>query len=147
MTEPVPTSSRVTPPKPRRRWVNWLLMLVIFVAGAIAGVAFTIAIGARMLHRAVQHPWEAPQRITARLTRRLDLTPEQANRVHEILTTRQKALMNIRRDAQPKVEAELNELDADITHVLDARQQQTWHELLRSFRENWIPPIPATQPE
>jgi hypothetical protein len=134
-----------TPPplKSRRRWRTWLLALLIFVGGGAVGSAFTAIAIIRTFHHALMHPEEAPARITARLKRPLDLTPEQSAQIRQIIASRQQSLTQIRREVQPQIEEQLTGLESEIAAVLNPQQQQKWHGMLARLRENWLPPIPS----
>jgi hypothetical protein len=130
-------------PSRRRRWRTWLFALFIFLGGAALGSALTAGAIFRSFRHAMMHPEEAPQRITARLKSGLDLTNEQADQVRAIITRRQQSLMQIRRDVQPRVELELDQLESEIAAVLYAGQQEVWRTLATRFRRNWLPPVPT----
>ena len=138
-----PGSPVVPLPRPRRkRWVSALLALVIFGAGFIAGAGgAVIAILKRVQHH-IQHPEEAPQRITGRLKRRLGLTDEQAARVKAIVSDQQQAIFAIRREAQPRFMAELDRTRSRIDDALDAEQKAKWGRMFDRLRQRWIPPLP-----
>ena len=148
MTNPsAPTPPPVKPPaKRRRRWRTWLLALLIFLGGGAVGSAFTAVAIFRGVHHALMHPEEAPARITARLKRPLDLTPEQSAQIRQIIASRQQSLTKIRREVQPQIEEQLTGLESEIAAVLNSQQQQKWHGIIARVRENWLPPIPSTQP-
>lgn len=141
----------IQPPQPsspvikRSRWRGWLIALLIFAGGAAFGAGVTLVVSVRVIQQAIQHPERAPARLTARIAKRLDLSVAQRRQVLQILTQRQRALQQIRREVQPRVETQLSQLDADISTVLDARQQAEWKQMLSSVRENWLPPV--DQPE
>jgi len=125
-----------------RRWLTWLLMLVVFFSGLAIGIGGTsITILNRILD-AFHHPEKAPQRIAARLQGKLDLTDEQTVKVEAIVQTRQRELQKIRREVQPRVESQLDQVEQEIAEVLDEAQQAKWHALIRHWREVWIPPLP-----
>jgi len=127
-------------------------MLIVFVAGFVIGggmgVVGTVNAIQKALVHAVHHPEEAPPRITRRLTRRLDLSEAQAEEVLLIVTEQQQDFFAIRREVQPRVEAELDETYNRITEILDGRQKVEWKKLYNDLREKWLPqPPPArTQP-
>jgi hypothetical protein len=130
-----------SPTPRRRRWKTWLLALLIFLAGGIVGGVLTAGAIFRSVHRAIAHPEEAPQRITARLSRRLDLTDDQREKVHQIIASRQQSLLEIRRDVQPRVETQLEQLESEIAAVLNAKQQDEWRTMVNTFRNTWLPPV------
>ena len=53
---------------------------------------------------------------------------------------RQAALLKIRRDVEPRVLVELDQVEAQIAAVLDARQQDKWHKMFGDLRAAWLPP-------
>ena len=130
------------PVPPRRRWTSWLLVLSIFIGGAACGAGLTIVIAIRGLQNAIQHPEEAPARISLRLARRLNLTPSQRIQVEQILARRQRRLQEIRREVQPRVERELADLESQISDVLTPDQKMRWTTMFANLRENWLPPPP-----
>jgi hypothetical protein len=125
----------------RRSWKTWLLALLIFLAGSVVGGAFTAGVIARSVQRAIAHPEEAPTRITARLARRLDLTDDQRERVRQIIASKQQSLLEIRRDVQPRVETQLEQLESEIAAVLNPKQQEEWRTMVTTFRKTWLPPL------
>jgi hypothetical protein len=135
----------LSPPTPhrRRRWKTWLLALLIFLAGTLFGGALTAGAIFRSVHRAIAHPEEAPQRITARLSHRLDLTDDQRERVRQIIASRQQSLLDIRRDVQPRIETQLEQLESEIAAVLNPKQQEQWRTMVSTFRKTWLPPVAA----
>jgi hypothetical protein len=128
------------------RWRRWLFALLIFLGGAACGAGITIVVVARTVHHIMTHPEEAPHRIAARLSHRLDLSKEQTAQVEQIIRNRQGQIIEIRRDMQPRIESQLTQLESDIAAVLTPPQQQKWHALVTTLRSNWLPPVPSTMP-
>jgi len=120
--------------------------VVLFGSGVVVGGGVTVIVIVRHAQHMAQHPEEMPARATARLRRALDLTHEQADQVRGILTERQKSLMQIRTEVQPRVEAELDCVEAEISAVLTDDQRTQWHALFTRLRNKWLPPLPTTQP-
>ncbi len=147
---PPPLPQGYTLPARRpRRWVRVLLAFVIFFGGVTVGSAGTIIVAVHRIRYIIQHPQEAPQRLTAMLRRRLDLTPDQADQVEAIIAVRQRHLQEIRRENQPRVDAELEGLRHDIDGVLDPEQRDKWDTMFDDAITRWLPPPPplsATQP-
>jgi len=140
-----PESAALLPPQGRRWLVTLLLSLVIFVSGFATGGGTAVVLLARYTRENVTNPPLAWQRLLSFLERRLDLTEQQTRQVARILKTRQTKFMEIRRDVQPKVEAELSRLEQDIETVLTPQQQEEWREMIARLRSKWIPPLPPRQ--
>ena len=137
---PDPVASLVPPP--RRRWTRLLLALLIFLSGVGVGVGGAlIVVRHRVLH-AIHHPDEMPALLAARLRHRLRLSTEQVQRVETIFTQRQHALQEVRRRAQPEVEAELERVEQQVAEVLDEQQRQAWHRQFQQLRDTWLPALP-----
>jgi hypothetical protein len=122
--------------------VRVILALVIFFGGMAVGSAATVAIAVHRIRYGLRHPEEAPARIAAVLTRRLDLSEDQREKVTELIAERQKHLQAIRRRDQPEVEAELQGLRQDIDGVLTPDQQAKWHDMFDDAIAFWLPPPP-----
>jgi hypothetical protein len=138
------TTSTPLPPR-RGRWRSWLLALLIFCGGAACGSGLTAVLAVRAIRHNLQHPETAAARITARLSRRLDLTSAQAAQVEAIIAARQQNLQRIRRQVQPQVELELLGLETEISGILTPAQQPQWKTMLTTLRENLAPEAAATR--
>ncbi|MBI2195263.1 MAG: hypothetical protein HYU36_25055 [Planctomycetes bacterium] len=139
------TETRLTPLSKPRRWKTLFLATVLFLSGIALGGGAAVWLIRRQVIYALHHPEEAPGRILPILRRRLDLTDDQARKVKEILHRRQASLQDIRREVQPRVEAELDLVEKEVADVLDDGQKEKWHKNLRSLRATWTPPALAPQ--
>jgi hypothetical protein len=136
------------PPPRRRRWLTALLMLVTFICGGIVGGGAVAKFIETRVQEAIHHPERMPHRVAARLARRLDLSETQHAEVLKILQRRQQELFAVRAKFQPQVEAILDSIEGDVSHVLDAEQQKQWQQDAQRFRERFTPPMPKTgEPE
>ena len=88
-----------------------------------------------------------PRRIAAHLRFHLGLSEEQTRQVEAILHQRQAALQVIRREVQPRVMAELDQVEAEIAAVLDDSQREHWHLMFARLRNTWVPPLPEKAKE
>lgn len=146
MTQPDVLPEVLPPPRPRtRRWRRIVLALLIFIGGAACGAGIATVVIVRSVQHSMRHPELAPARVTDRLTRRLDLTPAQADQVRQIIRTRQQSLLDIRRDVQPRVDMQLTALEDEIDAVLNDEQREKWRALVQQFRKTWLPPMPTTR--
>jgi hypothetical protein len=138
-----PISDSLPPaPLPRRRWLTALLGMLIFVAGAACGAGFTVVVVANRVQHAIQHPEEAPPRIAARLKWRLGLDDDQQAKVEAIVAKHQVELLAIRREFQPKVVDQLEQVRDEISGVLNDSQRERWTKLFDEVRERWLPAMP-----
>lgn len=139
-------SSRVTRPG-RRCWRRVLMVLLIFLGGAACGAAVATMAVRHAVHHTIQGPDTISAHITSRLAGMLDLTDDQSVQVREIILRRHNALIDIRRDIQPRLEAELAVLEEEIAAVLNEQQRTKWHAHAASVRAHWLPPIPDSPTE
>ncbi len=142
--EPEGSSSLEERPLPIRRpiWKPVLLSLVIFASGAIVGTCSTLMLIRNQVHYRIHHPEEMPGNVASRLQRKLDLSDVQTEQVLTVLTERQQAIQQIRRDFQPKLEAELDQLEKQIGDLLDDSQSTTWRQKFQAMRAEWLPAAP-----
>jgi hypothetical protein len=131
------------PPHGRRRWVSLLLSLVIFASGIVIGAAGAAGFIRREILHVLRDPGAVPDRITQRLKTRLSLTDEQADKVQDILETRQRSLQAIRTRIQPEVVKQLRLAKEEVGDVLDDRQRERWEADFDRLRELWLPSMPA----
>jgi predicted Co/Zn/Cd cation transporter (cation efflux family) len=116
--------------------------MLIFVAGAACGAGFTVVVVANRVQHAIQHPEEAPPRIAARLKWRLGLDDDQQAKVEAIVAKHQVELLAIRREFQPKVVDQLEQVRDEISGVLNDSQRERWTKLFDEVRERWLPAMP-----
>lgn len=131
----------------RRRWVSILISLVLLGSGAILGAGVTVLVIVRQVQYRIHHPEQFPRLMANRMSRRLDLNADQHTQVERILREHQRALMTLRQQMQPRLEAELDAIRSDIAGVLNANQREEFEDWLSRLRRNWIPQIPNSQPE
>jgi hypothetical protein len=141
-TSPLPPA---LPARPRRRR-RIIAAILIFLGGMICGAGLTVIVAVHNIRHAIHHPEEVPARITRYLTRRLDLTDDQASQVEALIAQRQANLQAIRRETQPRVAAELTALRAEIGQVLTPDQRDKWDEIFDEAIDRWMPPPPPAPP-
>lgn len=137
------SSQPVQPSAPRRkRWRSVLFGIVILLCGIAIGAGGAVIVIRHVVLHAIQHPEEAPQRMTNRVRRMLDLSEHQAAEVKKILTERQKAILGLRRQIQPQVENELDKAKEDVAAILKPEQAKKWRERFDRLRI-WFPALPS----
>jgi len=131
----------------RRRWIRTaLLALIIFVSGVLVGGGLTFKFITTGFKRYFQEPEALAESITHRMKKRLDLTDEQAVQVRRILLERHKALQSLRKEIQPRLEAEIERTRQEVTAVLTSEQARKWEKRFRHFSKYWLPSPPGHPP-
>ncbi len=114
-------------------------MLVMLASGMVIGAGgAAIFIRNRVISH-IHEPERMPERATKVLTRRLDLSEEQAAEVERILAYRQQELLTVRRETLPRVHEQLDLLEQDIAAVLREEQQAKFESDFQRLRETWLP--------
>ncbi len=129
----------VAPPRRRRRWVSVLLVLVIFVAGMIAGGAGTIKVLQNRTLWRLRHPSEAAALDAAKLRGELKLNDDQTRQVERIIAQRQERLVRA-------LSYEIRLLETQVAEILNEEQKRIWREKLDRFRQNWEAGSDSTGP-
>ncbi len=143
--EPIIDPSNLLPTavKPRRRWLTALLGVLIFGAGFACGAGFTIVVAVHRLQYAIHHPEEAPARVASTLQRKLRLDDAQKAKIEAIVAKHQVELAAVRREFQPRVIEQLEQIRDEIGQVLDDSQRERWTKMFDTVRDRWLPPIPV----
>jgi Spy/CpxP family protein refolding chaperone len=121
-------------PVKQTRYRAALLLMLTFVAGALAGVAtdrLALVRQHRMLPRGGLH--FSSGRIAARLDRELNLSDPQRAQVERILEERRKTIDALWMRVQPDVRAEIARGDAEIEAILTPEQREKFVEI----RDRW----------
>jgi hypothetical protein len=133
--------------RPRRRWIRTaLLALIIFVSGVLVGGGLTFKFITAGFKRSFQEPEALAESITHRMKKRLDLTDEQALQVRRIILERTKAFQSLRKEVQPKLEAEIENTRREVAAVLTPEQARKWEKSFRRFSRFWLPSLPGHHP-
>jgi prophage DNA circulation protein len=118
------------------------MALLIFLGGVACGAGIATVAVTHAVHRAMTDPESVSAHVTDRLAAMLDLSDAQTRQVRQIILRRHGALVDIRRDIQPRLETELTVLEDEIAAILDDQQRATWRAHAHSMRAKWLPPIP-----
>jgi hypothetical protein len=129
----------------RRRWLSIAMGSVILACGMVVGSVITVSYLWNRVLDHIQNPEQIPTRITERLERRLDLTEQQAQEINAILTERQEALLAIRAEVYPRIQAELESAREEVAAVLDEEQAAEWRKMFESLRQKLTMPAPEEE--
>jgi gas vesicle protein len=123
----------------RRRMA--LFGLVILIAGVAIGAACAVIFIPRPKPFPGPDPAFAALMVAGRLERMLVLAPEQKEKIDQILKTTFDALHKIQEEAKPKIDAQIKQMNEQISAALTDDQRQKWQRELEDFqnrfREGW----------
>jgi shikimate kinase len=121
--------------------------VLIFIAGGVLGAGISLRFLRDRVLYVLHHPQEVPARLSLELKGRLGLNAEETEKVRQIIARRQLALQKIRREVQPQVEEELDELRKEISDALTPEQSAKWNAWFEQMRATWLPPAPPPPTE
>lgn len=136
------------------RWRGWLVAAMVFVLGVAVGAAGTVWLGTRAIRRVLQAPLSATgpadravARIGADLTRSLELTPDQSERVQVILEQSAVRMKAIRAGALLRAGAELRTTTDRIAAELPPEKHEELYRVIarRYERLGLRPPEPPVK--
>ncbi|MGH9379935.1 MAG: hypothetical protein ACRD2Z_04915 [Thermoanaerobaculia bacterium] len=121
-----------------KRWTAITLLAVAFLLGMVVG-----GLGTELLHlrriAAWHHRGGGPPGfgfLMHHLERRLELSPEQARQVDEILDRARRDLSDMHREVRPRIHRRLGEARSEIEEVLTPEQREE----LRRLGPRLLPP-------
>lgn len=130
----------------RARLARWGVMLIIFMAGGVAGYSVG-TMRAFDSEATARGAWGRPgfftQHLLAQMQKDLVLTDEQTPKVKDILVRRHKKFDDLRKQTQPLFEKAMGELDREMQAVLTPAQWERYKEQ-RASRHRRGPPPPGS---
>ncbi|MGD8238703.1 MAG: hypothetical protein PVH68_09140, partial [Armatimonadota bacterium] len=134
------------PPAPKRRspWPRVLLGVVILACGTAIGVGAGVISTRKATKKRILDSWNNPRRahesMAKRMQRELDLSPEQAKQVQDIVSLRMGEVRKIMEERRPLIDEQFDLMKDEVAEVLDERQAQEWRERLQRVRRGPGPP-------
>jgi Spy/CpxP family protein refolding chaperone len=122
------------------------LLALVFVAGFAGGVVATRIVVRQMMTEAVKHPAGASTKVELTLDRKLRLTKEQREQIHEILKDSRDRLRAVREEYQPQFNAIVLDARTNISALLKSDQQQRFEQFLADNRQ-FLPLRELPQPK
>ncbi len=103
--------------------LRWILPgVLILLSGIVIGAGGTAYVMQRKVLNQIRHPVRLPNRFEERLTRGLNLTPEQKAAVEEIVRRHSENLQRIREESVPRIREEMQAMQQEILDALDEEQ-------------------------
>jgi hypothetical protein len=116
------------------KWKLGLYVLVLFLAGGGTGALMTWQV-CRRTTVAPLPPAEIGARLRARFQTRLDLTPEQVQKIDPMIDQAMRRVETIRQETASHVFANVSNLHAQVVTVLKTDQKARFEELERERRD------------
>ncbi len=140
------TGSQGPPRKANRRVITPLLLVIIFISGALVGAGLTVVYRSQQPPRPRRSTEQIRDRLTHRIAERLDLSKQQTAQARGIIEQRLVELKELRRQIQPQMEAQAAILHSKLEPLLDDRQKALWDELYAELFARWFADPVTTQP-
>ncbi len=112
-----------------------LLVGLVFLAGAVAGVVGTRIAIRHWMRLAIDRPQMVQMLIERRLDRQLRLDANQQAQVQQILTDARGQLKGLRQEYRPQVVLIVSNADVEISALLTPAQQQRFEKMKQNNRE------------
>jgi hypothetical protein len=121
-----------------KQWRIWTAVAVVFLCGAVVGVAVTKAYD----NFQQQKKWERglaglKPRVMKHLTTELRLSAEQRSEIESIVTQAEKALLQLRMAQQPRVDSIVAHTIDSVKSKLTPQQQNKLDELYGQLQRRW----------
>ena len=117
-------------------WRTAFFGLIILIAGIVIGGASTSIYMTRRITRPAGGPEFDSLQVIPPLRRNLDLSEDQSDKIKPIIDGSMKKLRDIRENARTEIESTLQQMNKEISSILNESQRQRWQrELNRLQRE------------
>jgi Spy/CpxP family protein refolding chaperone len=128
-----------------KQWRAWVLLILVFGAGAATGTYWTRRTVRGILDEWMHRPELIGERMERQMVSDLGLTPDQVPRIHEVFVRSQARLKEYRKEWQPRFSAIVADGESDFRKVLTPEQQAKFDR----FKEERAPflQFPAKAPE
>ncbi|MDB6015754.1 MAG: hypothetical protein JWR19_243 [Pedosphaera sp.] len=102
----------------------WLVLILVFAAGAVSGVIGTRIAVRHFIAQAVRNPDVLRDKVERDLARKLDLTTDQEAKVRLILQDAQGQIRDLRREFGPRYMVIMNQAEREIAATLTPEQRR-----------------------
>ncbi len=128
--------SEITAPKGKAKAVVFSLLTLL--SGIVIGSGLTLMIkGPDKTETPPALPEEFSRRMVEHLTRELNLTPEQGEKIQPVVESHMKVIDAYREEARPKIRTELDTMNEEILSILDDQQQQIWKDKIERMKKRF----------
>lgn len=137
----VDQTSAVAASPPRRSRTRVVVFgAVLLLCGAIIGAGVMATVLWDRFQHSVRDPKRMPERIVDAMREGLRLTDAQAAQIEAILARHRDDFEAIRREMEPRIQAHMDQVNAEIKEVLTAPQREEWERRFVRERRRWSRP-------
>ena len=142
MTDPNSNVAGEHPKQWRRaqpRWIQISVLLVVFVAGGLAGAMLAMKSVHSRMEYLRKNPEALPTVVVPRLQHILALSDEQSEQLREIISRRHPRIIEFRDQGMVGMHAEFDAMEKEIAGILDDQQAAKWHAVADNVRSRFMP--------
>ncbi|MBP8645389.1 MAG: hypothetical protein KBH99_04620 [Syntrophobacteraceae bacterium] len=120
-----------------KRWRLWVGLVILFLSGVLAGALGTVAFSEHLALKILGGKGPMVEHILTKLTRELNLTEQQRERVTGIVCRTHKELTALREKSRPERDEILRRSHEAMKAELTTRQQQKLDQFFEREKARW----------
>jgi hypothetical protein len=120
-----------------------LLGSAILLCGMIIGAGLMATVLWERFQHSVRDPKRMPERIVDDMRDGLGLSNDQADRIRAIIARHRDEFEAIRMEMEPRIQAHMDQVGAEIQQVLTVQQREEWERRFARERHRWSRPPAA----
>lgn len=128
-TEPI----RTPLPKPPNTWLTLLMGAVLLVCGVVIGAGGTVLVVKNRMDQPGSAPEQFNRRLTERMTRDLDLTPEQSKQIRAVFDGHREEMKSIREGVDEQMNALRETMRDEVSEILSPEQLSQWESRVKEY--------------
>jgi hypothetical protein len=129
--------ARVSPPRRRHWWRTLVWGLVILVCGGITGHGVTVWMWQEHGRKMFDPKEDFFAKILLRMRNDYELTDDQATQIEAIMRGHNAKVDEIRKEVEPRLSAERQQMNQEISAVLNDTQREKWQKRMEDIRRLW----------
>ena len=128
-TEPI----RTPLPKPPNTWLTLLMGAVLLVCGVVIGAGGTVLVVKNRMDQPGSAPEQFNRRLTERMTRDLDLTPEQSKQIRAVFDGHRDEMKSIREGVDEQMNVLRESMREEMSVILTPDQLSQWERRAKEY--------------
>ncbi|MEM9941507.1 MAG: hypothetical protein AAF939_07950 [Planctomycetota bacterium] len=125
--------------KAAARWVQAVVLLIVFASGVASGVFGTSSYIFDRMASFRNDPNSVPTEIADGLRSKLSLNQNQYDQALAIIELRHRNITSLRNDIAPEIHSEFDQLESELSKILNESQTGRWSEIAGWVRETFLP--------